>query len=102
MAKTGKKGALRKFKTVNEECQVAAHKGILDALLSAKASAMVAGLHLWNWLPCVSPSAGSCLIGPADNAKSPQGKAADATVRSYYSRTGISARSGRLKSDDPT
>ena len=88
-ANCGEKGALRKYPTVNEQCQVEAYTGILDVLLSSKYSHLVAGLYFWNWLPCVKASGGSgsssgCAIGPSDNAESPQGKAAEATVRSYY------------------
>jgi hypothetical protein len=90
-ANCGEKGALRKYPTVNEQCQVEAYTGILDVLLSSKYSHLVAGLYFWNWLPCVKASGGSgsssssgCAIGPTDNAESPQGKAAEATVRSYY------------------
>ena len=82
----GEKGALRKYDTVDERCQVAAYTGILSTLMSSKLADMVAGLYLWNWLPCITASPGKCSIGPRDNSESPQGKQAESTVCSYYKR----------------
>ena len=82
----GEKGALRKYPTVDEQCQANAYKGILDVLMDKEHKDLVAGLYFWNWLPCVTPDGDGCAIGAKDNAESPQEKEAERTLRAYYSR----------------
>ena len=82
----GEKGALRKYPTVDEQCQANAYKGILDVLMDKEHRDLVAGLYFWNWLPCVTPDGDGCAIGAKDNAESPQEKEAERTLRAYYSR----------------
>ncbi len=85
-AHCGEKGALRKYPTVDEHCQAQAYTGILDVLMSAKYAGVVAGMYFWNWLPC-SEASQSCAVGSRDNGESPQGKAAEAIVRRFYTNT---------------
>lgn len=79
----GQKGAHSRFPAVDEDCQARAYEGILNALMDPEVAELVDGLYFWNWLPCVSASK-ACAIGSADNAESPQGKAAEIVVRKYY------------------
>ena len=79
----GQKGALRRYLEVDEDCQVNAYEGILDALTGSASAQAVAGLYFWNWLPCTAPS-GDCAIGDADNGETPQAKRAEQVLRDRY------------------